>query len=130
MGKEDCARSWDCRIFDNCLCLGEHEKCYKTFSPRVEVWDSVSDRASLYDPNGITGLCEKALSDECPYAKRIICIKGSHDICLTGKFQESREGQLKKIKDKEDKKYRPANPHARIVVLTDGRRGFPVDIGG
>lgn len=74
----------------------------------------------------ITGFCELALTGECPHEKKILCIKASHDICLTGKFRESLEEKLKRINDEEKKKYRQPNPHAVWVILSNGQ---PADIG-
>jgi len=129
--ENSCARSWDCRIDDNGLCRGEHETCHKDKrTPIKQGWDTVSTRASLRDPNNLTAFCEMALSDQCPYEKRVLCLKASHDICLTGKFEESDEGRLQKIEDKIKRDYRPENPHAKFALLVHGHRSCAVDIGG
>jgi hypothetical protein len=72
-------------------CFGDIEECYREEYYDFEAWKNLTTRPQLYDPYCVTKWCEQALSGKCPIEKKLICIKNSHDICLTGKYQESRE---------------------------------------
>jgi hypothetical protein len=85
ISNNSCANKADCKRFEIGTCLSVEEECF------CDVFDSTSSRPSLYDPRGITDWCELSLTGECPLEKRLVCIKKSHDVCLTGKYLESRE---------------------------------------
>jgi hypothetical protein len=119
----DCLNRKACSRFMSGSCWNGEEECY------CNAWSLVSTRESFNDPHNITGLCEAALNGECPYEKKILCIKGSHDVCLTGKFQESQEGKMKKNKDEKERKYRQPNSCSKWMVLANGSFAIVVDVG-
>jgi hypothetical protein len=140
---DGCANAGDCWNIDKNnparVCLGKvcgdylestaHRQWMKEHEATVEVGEEPRNTGA-YDPFKITGWCETAMSGKCPYEQRVLCIKESHDICRTGKFQESREGILRSIEAEERRNYRSPNPHMFIVILANGAFAEPVDIGG